>query len=771
MINDMRNIAIIAAFILSTLTACQKDPLSNASVEELPEAVSMSLNLSVAAMSAGTEEAQDDSQIYAATKSTITAEPLTTIKNLWVIQFAEDDGRVVGTPQYIENYTDGAEITLVPSDGQTIVYVANSFDSSLMQSLSSSFTIDEFKNLTYAISEEASNFKSDGTDQYMVLFGEVTQDIESGGTLNKCELIRNVAQITVKIKVTDNAASQLSFTKAAMIGVPAESSYCPDYEDGDNFPADDSFSCINYENVSTGEVDDDSYQTVMFYVPVNMRGEVDNTDYAMKNYYANGSCTAITLLADDSSTGGSYIYTFYLGENLTGDFNIKPNTKYTYTLTFEDVSDPETDLRVSETGDVDYSLSTISRSNCYILNPLAMVDRVFTIPIDRIDEFWGNSSYCGTGTGNTIADLGNEGWEAVILWQDHNGSFSYDATVDPNKIGDFDIVEDYANNTVKVTLPKEFAVADNHCNVVYVVRKSDDKTILWTWHLWITDYNPYPSSISVSTGVNEYSVDGGALHFYNNTYFTSGIYGGKLIMDRNIGARSANSDGSGYGLVGATLNSPGTIHYQYGRNAPFPARVAVDIASIYRNDYEIDYHSTAATNGVSFADVASNPNKYFTTSTTAEPWCSEEVAQSALYIWFDYTIPVSDYVTGKSIFDPSPLGFRVPVRGTWTGFTCGSAADEYANPDSYTAKLINNNNGVVETPYSRIYKDVAFYPALGYIGCSSGGFGSVGTTSYQWSATPSTNTYSYSMYMNSTETNPASTHNAGYGFCVRPIQE
>ncbi|MFI3292806.1 MAG: DUF4906 domain-containing protein [Rikenellaceae bacterium] len=764
----MRNIAIIAAFILSILTACQKDPLSGSSIETLPEAVSMSLNLSVADMNAGTQEAEDDSQVYAATKSTITKEPSTEVKNLWVLQFAADDGRVVGVPQYIEKNPQNAEIKLVPSDDQTIVYVANTFDSTLMQSLSSYFTIDEFKSLTYAISEEESNFKSDGTGQYMVLFGEKTQNIGSGGKLEACELIRNVAQITVKIKVADDVS--LSFTEAAMIGVPAESSYCPNYESGDNFPADDSFSCVNYENVSLGVADADGYQTVMFYVPVNMRGEVNNANDAMKNNYATASCTAIALLAENSSTKDSYIYTFYLGENLTDDFNIKPNTKYTYTLDFNTISDPETDIRMTEISNFDYSLQTLPRSNCYILNPLTMFDRKFTIPIDRIDEFWGNSNYCGTVTGNTLSDI-EDNWEAVILWHDYNGSFTYDASEDPNKIGDFDIVEDYANKNVKVTLPKEFSVAENHCNVVYVVRKKDDKTILWTWHLWITDYNPYPSSISISVGVNEYSVDGGALHFYNNTYFTTGIYGGKLIMDRNIGARSANPDGSGYGLVGASFNAPGTIHYQYGRNAPFPARFDVDIPGIYRNGYALDDYSTA-TNGVqSFANVANSPNKFFITSNISEPWCSEEVAQSAQYIWFDYTIPASEYITGKSIFDPSPLGFKVPTSGVWNGFTCGSAENEYANPDNYNAKLIYNNNGVAETPYSRIYKDVAFYPALGYRGYTSGGLGAYGTVSYQWSATPSSNTTSRSMYMNSTVVSVASNHHTGYGFCVRPIQE
>lgn len=867
----MKKFVIISILVAATLSACQKDMIEDVYNSEQYETIGVAVNLSVAEMSAGTEEAQSDSQTYPITKSTIASEDELSIEieNLWVAQF-DDNGKVVGTPQYIEDYqrayinaqtdetegVDGVPVSLIPSgDGvkHTIVYVANSFNSNITESLGSSFTIDEFKNVTYEISSEVSNFKTvegdDTNTKYIVLFGEEVQEVNSSEGLNECGLRRNVAQINVTI--INNVANDLKFTNVIMKGIPKVSSYCPDYisDDPDHkFPADNTFSYFSYDSDEiTQDAESNEYKTLTFYVPVNMRGSVENTTEQMKNHYATAYCTAISLMAT-TSNDDTYLYTFYLGSDLTSDFNIKPNTKYNYTLTFDAVGDPATDLRVENYSCVDYSLSTMARSNCYILNPSALVDKEYIIPIDRIDEFWGNSRYCGSASsGNTLDDIGGN-WEAEILWTDHDGvTTSSNMITDGNTMNGLK-VEKNTNTTVKVTLPTSFANAANHCNVAFVVRKTEDKTVLWTWHLWITDYNPYRSNITISSGVYKYSVDGGELHRYNNAYFNSGIYSDKLIMDRNIGARSTDEEGYGGYVVakkatytftakeegtdykdavayysdyidyaiysyydwtvdqiidGNIIKFPsagrptenivitedyvvtevftdvclfeanGTLHYQFGRSVPFPnhKRLAASPSYYYNTDHEFATYSTSTYGQQSFADAVRNPQYFYIASSTTVPIYNESDAQSSQYIWNDYTLSKTGYSKGKSIFDPSPWGFRVPITGTWTGFTASSAATEYTLPNNYTLKLINNDNGVTRYPHTRMYNDFAYYITSANRSYTGGSLGGLGTSGYCWSATPVSATNGYHIATSSTGVSTTASNMRGYGFSVRAIQE
>ncbi len=775
----MKKLAFILVLAVATFVACQKDPSVESSQQSEQEPITMSLNLSVEDMSAGTAEAAEQTTTYSLTRSTLAKEPSTEIQNLWIAQF-DSSGKVVGTPQYFEEFqklaTDNEdqsvetiEIALIPSgtEEHTLVYIANTFNDAITQSIGSSYTIDQFKALTSTVTSEKSIFgTADDTDYYSILYGEITQAISSSTDLKTCTLKRNVAKINVNLVITDGV--DLTFSEAVVRGVPNVSSYYPNIVTDSNLPADDTFSYINYEGMDITTTND-----ITFYVPVNMRGTSASTTEQMKNQYGTPYCTAVSLLAE--SSGESYLYTFYLGADLINDYNIAPNTEYTYTLTFNTVGDPDTDLRIEETGGIDYSLPTMARSNCYILNPSAVVDSEYIIPIDRIDEFWGDESYnTANVSGNTLPEVGNN-WEAVILWHDQTGDHYTAATeTTPESLYGLTLEEDYTNNTVKVTLPTEFALPANHCNVVFVVRKTaeydtdGEQDILWSWHLWITDYNPYPDNLTPSMGLYQYPVDGGELHRYNNSIFKTGIYSDKLIMDRNIGARNSTSDGYGFSSTGNLYVTAGALHYQYGRSNPIPA---AGYTYINGNDYSMAHSSTS---DVQFSFVESVQTPYGHLKYSGN-WCNETASQSIDNIWNDYKVVANSYTTGKSIFDPSPWGFRVPITGTWTGFSSGSADKEILETATATFKLVNVTvtDGVASIfqPYNRSYNGFALYPASGFRSYSSASLGNVGSLGYYWSASPSSSAYGYNLYFYSTGVTTANTNYRANGLPVRPVQE
>ncbi len=433
-----------------------------------------------------------------------------------------------------------------------------------------------------------------------------------------------------------------------------------------------------------------------------------------------------------------------------------------------EVNDPDPVDPDPVTLEVDFTAD--ESSNCYLLNPASDGSSVYYIPVKRIDEYWDDTDYINDAYENTnITSLGTN-WEALMCWHDFSGS---SAAPINDVVIERSTAPDGTTPCVKVTIPKEMAQKENHCNIGYLVRTIDKQKVLWSWHLWITDYNPYDTTPTAdntkATDTNGdpcvYTVEGGELHRYDNTYFkTGGVYVDKLIMDRDIGARSADFEGHG-AVKTAPITKPGAFYYQYGRKDPFPA-LSIGVNGYY---HQIGYNLT---NQVTMQTSVNNPTVMHTNS-YANNWCSE--FDSTSIIWNDVKITNKDYDEDKSIFDPSPQGFRVPINGTWTGFTGSTATNELANPDNYTFPLMNyDSKGNLELPYDRTYKGFAYYPATGssrswsatsyYISGSA-------TNGYHRSATPSAAWWGYTMAQSSTGVTVQSSNSRGYSWPVRAIQE
>ncbi len=745
----MKKIAfLIFAVVAIFATSCNEEPISTPS-KELGEGVTVALNLTVEQMQAGTPEAAAQLRSEASAMGEATtraaAEPSKEIKNLWVMQF-DEKGQIIGKPTYIEDYEAGVSFaTITPSEEleHTMAFVANTFNANFIQN-AEAFSISHLRALSYAISDVESNFTTDGTQQYAVLFGSQTEVITLETKLDAV-LIRNIAKVNINIRVANGV--DLTFTNAAMRGVPDKSYYFPSTTAGEEFPLQWASEWRHYSDVAlvedaTSAVSD--YQTITFYLPVNKRGSVTNTDELLKNQYGNSYCTSIVLTA--TSGGKNYEYNIYLGENLINDFNIEANHHYTYNLEFNTVGDPQTDLRVTTAGGVDFTPKTISRSNCYILNPSIDKDNTYYIPIDRIDEFWGNPEYNTANiTGNTLAEIGDN-WEIVTLWSDHNGDFAFDETT--GQLGALKLEKDNTKKAVKVTLPKEFAASRNHCNVLYGVRKVGETDLLWSWHLWITDYDPYPGHIIPSVGIHQYPVPGGELHRYDNAAFDNGIYSEKMIMDRNLGARDGYFDGHQYSL-----------YYQFGRKDPFPNNYS-------KHNSEYAYSRTLTQRNLAYS--VNKPNILIYTSN----WCSDGGGDDV--IWNDYKLFVTNYIYGKSIFDPSPLGFRLPIDNTWDGFSGSYEAYEENPNNTWDNFLLAESITPFPEQYrnGRLYKGYAYYSNTGYYN----GFRDVrdyNSRGHYWTALPSSATTAYKYYLETSAYGPRIDYLMGTGYClnIRPVQE
>ncbi|MFI3262496.1 MAG: fimbrillin family protein [Rikenellaceae bacterium] len=398
----------------------------------------------------------------------------------------------------------------------------------------------------------------------------------------------------------------------------------------------------------------------------------------------------------------------------------EPGVKYNYVISLDD--------------DGDFIFYSSQISNCYIVNPTVGEETIVQIPVqDRINDFWINYSGLSKYSKGRIASTNSvDDFTAQLVWED------FDCDVDI----DFELVRDVSDKmAVRFVLPENMQEG----NLVFAVK--EDNVNMWSWHIWVTDYDPdaiaKAHSKNIRYGIDTaYTLAGyeGAVHRYkdgdvvDSCAVWSGIYKEKFIMDRNIGERNGTTATHGVGAV----------YYEFGRKDPFPGTCGLYFSGA------TDPGTRTSSNQKYYNSVEFTVD-YFVSSASSDNWCGEsEVARDSIYIWYDGDISKYGYSVGKSIFDPSPLGWRIPVGDTWNGFNKKELGKKAYNKalDTY-----NYNNYGYRNPDN--YGNVAYSETLGCV----------------WSANQK-DTYRGLCfnYSDATE-HPPTPLIVTYGFPIRAIQE
>ena len=127
----------------------------------------------------------------------------------------------------------------------------------------------------------------------------------------------------------------------------------------------------------------------------------------------------------------------------------------------------------------------------------------------------------------------------------------------------------------------------------------------------------------------------------------------------------------------------------------------------------------------------------------------------------------------KTVYDPSPRGFKLPNRNAFTGFT--SNGDNQSTASNIYGDWVGAS---VEQPAGRNFStthstsDKTFFiPASGYRNYSGSQLTNVSLGVYYWSAAPDNATGGYYLYFSSSSVFPQVNYDRAYGFSVRPVQE
>lgn len=386
--------------------------------------------------------------------------------------------------------------------------------------------------------------------------------------------------------------------------------------------------------------------------------------------------------------------------------------------------------------------------------------------VAAIIEWIPSDSNGNENMGGGIADLSYNGTANCYIANSGYAAYTFDATKKGNGVAtDGTAMPAITPESVKiiwqtgkVIKANSLQLIDNKSKVSFQLENSGnaliavydkenpdaaDAKILWSWHIWATDYNP-DVIVKANEGTNleankHYTAPGiiGQVHTYGATYMSTNP--GKVMMDRNLGAEetsyesvpSSDANWSTFGFM-----------YQWGRKDPF-----------YGSDnvHNILYDATGT--------------KKVTYSKINGPVAIEQTVLHPDFFYYNnnngnWVTPANENLWNstadtKTAYDPCPPGWRVPVIGTWSDFKDASLFKNQTNGRFYEA-------GNVKT----------WYPRGGLIYTFDGHYGNPGEHGYGLSSTPNpgVNT-AYFLYFTNERIDVSSLNSRAYGLSTRCIQE
>lgn len=284
--------------------------------------------------------------------------------------------------------------------------------------------------------------------------------------------------------------------------------------------------------------------------------------------------------------------------------------------------------------------------------------------------------------GNSNETVGNVA-SAEVMWE------SYSTTVAP-AVGDL-------LGEVSCKKGKIYFNATGKKGNALIAAKDADGTILWSWHIWMTD-EPQAQVYANNAGI---------------------------MMDRNLGALSAvPGDWTACGLV-----------YQWGRKDPFTGA-----CEDYK--YTAGYQPTAAASVQLPEPVQSAPTVGTIEYTVAHPTTFILELESTRD-WFytaDDKVDNTRWQAEKTIYDPCPAGWVVPKGGDDSIWAKAFGTNEYWEVES---DWDYDNNGIDFTKTSKVLgtNGPIWYPAAGLRYGHDSHFGGLRDCSGVWTVSSTGNKY------------------------------
>ena len=269
-------------------------------------------------------------------------------------------------------------------------------------------------------------------------------------------------------------------------------------------------------------------------------------------------------------------------------------------------------------------------------------------------------------------------------------------------------------------------------NAVVAVKKGS--TIVWSWHLWFAPKDAL-DKIKVTNHQNvDYYFTKETLG-WKPTQWKGSTYDKPRTVKVKVEQTIANGGVKQETVINITQNPGGvkkgaTTLYQFGRKDAFPGVETSDLAAG-------SHFTENAGDNMSIMNNIQHPDQFYIYGSSVQT----NYFYYNLWSADNTTAGFNDNLVVKTVYDPSPVGFKMPASNAFTGVTTTgqnspSTSQNVLNVDEtdYWSLWLNNfghnfwtNSGKTATIY---------FPASGYRYYSDGVLSMVGMDGYCWSAVP-----------------------------------
>ena len=308
-------------------------------------------------------------------------------------------------------------------------------------------------------------------------------------------------------------------------------------------------------------------------------------------------------------------------------------------------------------------------------------------------------------------------------------------------------------------------------NAVVAVKKGG--TTVWSWHLWFApkdalDKIPVTNHQGVVYNFTKETLGWKPTQWSGTTYTSARTV--KVKVEQTV----ANNGTKQETVINITQN-PGSVKkgattlYQFGRKDAFPG--------VATSDLKAGGITENAGDNISITNGIQHPDLYYTYGYGGSSWYNN---YGYYNLWSADNTITGGYNQGndnpvvKTVYDPCPVGFKMPANNAFTGFTTtgqNTFMQSEFNVDGTSDGQTYQNNFGYNFWTSSSKTATIYFPASGWRGYGTGFLGNVGSSGFYWSAVPDNQSNGCYLYFHSGLVNPLLDSFRSYGFAVRPVSE
>lgn len=307
-------------------------------------------------------------------------------------------------------------------------------------------------------------------------------------------------------------------------------------------------------------------------------------------------------------------------------------------------------------------------------------------------------------------------------------------------------------------------------NAVVAVTKGSgaSKTVLWSWHLWFAPKDAL-DKIKVTNHQNvNYYFTKEALG-WKPTLWSGSTYSSARTVKVKVEQTVANNGAKAYTVINITQNPGGvkkgaTTLYQFGRKDAFPG---VDASKLAANSH----FTENAGDNMSITNGILNPDKFYISGSNwwnnygyYNLWSADNTVRG------DWNVG-NDNPVVKTVYDPCPVGFKMPANNAFTGFTANGQNKGTKNIDGTDNQQTYQNNSGYNFWTSSSKTATIYFPASGVRSGEDGSLNLVGGNGYYRLAVPFSTQFGCNITFDSGNVYPLSFVLRPYGMAVRAVEE